>query len=100
MWISVKLLIFSILNKHDHPTPIFHFFYEIKVVWGSSLAHGFSMSNGVWQGDVPSPYLFSVNLDGPLNFLVVFFFVFTGVLPLLVGWHRVMICCCYCEKHW
>ena len=35
----------------------------MKVQWGSSLSHGFSVSNGVWQGGVLSPHLFAVYLD-------------------------------------
>ena len=34
----------------------------MKVQWGSSLSNGFSVSNGVRQGGVLSPYLFAVYL--------------------------------------
>ena len=39
----------------------------MKVQWGSSLSNGFSVSNGVRQGGVLSPYLFVVYVDGLLE---------------------------------
>ena len=51
-----------ILNKRGLPMPIIRFLLswyqkqEMKVQWGSSLSNGFSVSNGVWQGGVLSPY--------------------------------------------
>ena len=65
--------LFSILNKRGLPSPIIRFLsswyqkQEMKVQWGSSLSNGFSVSNGVRQGGVLSPYLFAVYLDGLLE---------------------------------
>ena len=39
----------------------------MKVQWGSSLSNGFSVSNGVQQGCILSPYLFAVYVDGLLE---------------------------------
>ena len=65
--------LFSILTKRGLPSPIIRFIsswyqkQEMKVQWGSSLSNGFSVSNGVRQGGVLSPYLFAVYLDGLLE---------------------------------
>ena len=39
----------------------------MKVQWGSCRSRGFSVSNGVRQGGVLSPYLFALYLDGLLE---------------------------------
>ena len=65
--------LFGILKKRGLPIPILHFLcswyckQEMKVQWGSCLSRGFSVSNGVRQGGVLSPYLFAVYLDGLLE---------------------------------
>ena len=82
-WMPVKSLIwltncklFSILNKRGLPLPIIRFLLswyqkqEMKVQWGSSLSNGFSVSNGVRQGGVLSPYLFAMYLDSLLEELL------------------------------
>ena len=40
---------------------------QMSVRWGSSFSHSFNVSNGVRQGSVLSPVLFSVYLDGLLE---------------------------------
>ena len=40
---------------------------QMGVRWGSSFSHSFNASNGVRQGSVLSPVLFSVYLDGLLE---------------------------------
>ena len=40
---------------------------QMSVRWGSSFSHSFNVSNGVRQGSVLSPVLFSVHLDGLLE---------------------------------
>ena len=53
--------------------PILHFLsnwyssQELKVCWGSCLSEPFCVSNGVRQGGVLSPVLFTVYLDGLLD---------------------------------
>ena len=67
------LKLFGILKKRGFPLPILRFLcswyckQEMKVQWGSCLSRGFSVSNGVRQGGVLSPYLFAVYLDGLLE---------------------------------
>ena len=39
----------------------------MRVRWGSTLSNGFNVSNGVRQGGILSPYLFSLYLDGLLE---------------------------------
>ena len=39
----------------------------MRVRWDKSLSNSFSVSNGVRQGGVLSPILFSVHLDGLLQ---------------------------------
>ena len=54
--------LFAILKKRGLPIPILRFLcswyckQEMKVQWGSCLSRGFSVSNGVRQGGVLSPY--------------------------------------------
>ena len=65
--------LFGILKKRGLPIPILRFLcswyckQEMKVQWGSCLSRGFSVSNGVRQGGVLSPYLFALYLDGLLE---------------------------------
>ena len=40
---------------------------QMRVRWGSTLSNGFSVSNGVRQGGILSPHLFSLYLDGLLE---------------------------------
>ena len=39
----------------------------MRVRWGSTLSNGFNVSNGVRQGGILSPYLFSLYIDGLLE---------------------------------
>ena len=39
----------------------------MRVRWGSTLSNGFNVSNGVREGGILSPYLFSLYLDGLLE---------------------------------
>ena len=63
----------KIFKKRGLPSPILRFLsswyctQEMKVEWGSCISQGFSVSNGVRQGGVLSPYLFAVYLDGLLE---------------------------------
>ena len=68
----------------------------MKVQWGSCLSRGFSVSNGVRQGGVLSPYLFAVYLDGLLEELSnsgVGCYCFCFCLWVL--WPMLMILCCW-----
>ena len=42
---------------------------QLRVKWGSHLSHSFRVKNGVKQGGVLSPILFSVYMDKLLNLL-------------------------------
>ena len=65
--------LFSILEKRGLPYPIIRFLsswyrsQQMRVRWGSTLSNGFNVSNGVRQGGILSPYLFSLYLDGLLE---------------------------------
>ena len=66
-------LLFSKLIDRGLPLPVVHFLLfwyssqKIKVCWEKSLSDPFYVSNGVRQGSVLSPVLFSVYLDGFLQ---------------------------------
>ena len=65
--------LFSILEKRGLPYPIIRFLsswycsQQMRVWCGSTLSNGFNVSNGVRQGGILSPYLFSLYLDGLLE---------------------------------
>ena len=64
---------FSKLLQRGVPNPIVRFLVNwyssqrLKVRWGNSLSDLFGASNGVRQGSVLSPVLFSVYLDDLLE---------------------------------
>ena len=62
-------VLFKILHRRGVPIPLLRvlfFWYtnqEMKAKWGSSFSNKFRVSNGVKQGGVLSPFLFSCYLD-------------------------------------
>ena len=93
--------LFSILDKRGLPYPIIRFLsswycsQQMRVRWGSTLSNGFNVSNGVRQGGILSPYLFSLYLDGLLEELADSGVGCFGVHCLWVLWPMQMMLCCW-----
>ena len=68
-------ILFDTLMKHGLPFPIIRFLaswysmQKMQVRWDKSLSEPISLSNGVRQGSVLSPYLFAMYIDSLLLFL-------------------------------
>ena len=66
-------ILFCKLLKRDLPSPIICFLLhwyimqKMRVRWDHQFSESFSISNGVRQGSVLSPFLFAVYLDGLLE---------------------------------
>ena len=72
--VSYKVLFNILLKKHACPRIVNLLYYMYSnqlchVKWGDETSASFSMSNGVKQGGVTSPLLFSLYIDGPFSLL-------------------------------
>ena len=71
----------------------------MSVHWGNSLSDSFKVSNGVRQGSVLSPVLFSEYLDGLLGNWVIVVLIVIGVVCLLELFVMQMILFCWPHVH-
>jgi hypothetical protein len=98
---SITVFFSKILANRSLPLVIVRFFMswysmqKMQVRWDLSLSEPFSVSNGVHQGSVISPYLFLFTLMVCWLICVILVLDVTGVVPLLVRLVMPMMLYCW-----
>ena len=71
-WTMFKQLILrNVLNILNHILCFWYRFHQLCILWGNTRSSIFTISNGVRQGGILSPKLFSINMDDLSKLLII-----------------------------